>query len=99
MHEDLSARSTATETVSETNRIPVVIDADLVYPAGMRGDLFDGFATVADMIGNGYQSRRDELIRFIDSSVEKGKIVWLDDWSPLNWCKECNVPILSTRCV
>jgi 3'-phosphoadenosine 5'-phosphosulfate sulfotransferase (PAPS reductase)/FAD synthetase len=77
-------------------RIPIIISMDVCGSLEFIR-LFDGFNTVEKIV-NASVYEEEEINDFLESNIKKGDIVWRDAWSPLMWCKKCDMPLLQQRC-
>ena len=83
------------------DRVPIALSPNINSPFPRLFDLMDGFNSLENILDtlkdrDGISS--EDITAFVCSEAKKKNIVWRDEWTPLYWCVNCDIPLLQERC-
>lgn len=78
--------------------VPIVIDPSVSCSLDNVPEVIDGFKTIGEILQMMPLEDRESVREHLDQQIQSGLIVWRDEWSPLRWCRTCNLPLLQEHC-
>jgi 3'-phosphoadenosine 5'-phosphosulfate sulfotransferase (PAPS reductase)/FAD synthetase len=82
----------------DRTRIPIVLEPDIDLPSAGLLETIDGFNTVEDILQLNPDVPSEKIMDLVSGHIDRGKMVWRDQWSPLYWCAVCDLPLLQGHC-
>jgi 3'-phosphoadenosine 5'-phosphosulfate sulfotransferase (PAPS reductase)/FAD synthetase len=79
-------------------KIPVLLDPEVECRLEGLKEQIDGFRSVEEAAVAAGARDKAAVAALICRWAEDGHAVWLDEWSPLHWCRPCNLPLLQDHC-